>query len=501
MQRTVVGIFLALLLCGAGSGCEQTPAPPAAGLRPGDWWGGFGLMDGDKLHWSHIMATLRVEGRTVTGDGQYAAGPDQGISDKTVEISGRFEGERLSLRLSYGGKRIDCEATYDTESASGTCRVDGEELSFRLIRVSSFDPEEVKAIQAVYQFDEGRRILVGQLGPMPMMLELPSGVFRVLFPKGNRTWVAGPRLLVGAPEEWRLIFTGDGVTVQRSGETPQHGKRRPGYTEEPFAFDSEYDGATLRGTLTLPHGPGPHPGIVWVHGSGHTPRSEAMFFPLYLSDLGFAVLAFDKRGVGESEGSYSMPDGTTFSAPFLRRRGADVASAMNALRRHRRTTDGPVGLFGISQAGWVIPVAASSTECAFTLTMSGGATPLSQEEYFSALTDELSSDASLPSVEDALAKVRAREAQGHDWSTDFATQRCPGLWLYGLNDRINPSQLCVEALERVKSKHDKDFTIVTFPDGNHPLMQSKLGGKAESLVLSQFVPGMFTTIEAWLDGR
>ena len=225
-----------------------------------------------------------------------------------------------------------------------------------------------------------------------------------------------------------------------------------------------------------------------------------MFFPRYLADLGFAVLAFDKRGVGESEGSYAMPDGSTFSVPFLRRRAKDVASAMNALRDHPRIA-GEVGLVGISQAGWVMPVAASSTECAFTISMSGGATRLSQEDYFSELTDETRSDASLRSIEDAVAKVRARKPQGHDWSTDFASQRCPGLWLYGMKDRSNPSQLAVEVLEAVKAEHDKDFSIVTFPDGNHPLMQSRVGGRAERLVVSQFVPGKFTTIEDWLEEK
>ena len=223
-----------------------------------------------------------------------------------------------------------------------------------------------------------------------------------------------------------------------------------------------------------------------------------MFFPQYMADLGFALLAFDKRGVGESEGSYALPDGSTFNEAFLRRRAADVASAMDALRDHPRIVGEQVGAMGISQAGWVLPIAASSTDCAFTISMSGGATRLSQEEHFSELTDELVSDASLPSIEDALAKVRARKPRGHDWGVEFAKQRCPGLWLYGLNDRINPSQLCVEVLETVKAEHDRDFTIVQFPDGNHPLMESMIGGRAERLVLSRFVPGMFTAIEEWL---
>ncbi|MDA8017154.1 MAG: hypothetical protein MPN21_06865 [Thermoanaerobaculia bacterium] len=501
MFRTFCRILVVLFLCG-GAGCAQAPTGLAADFRTGDWWGGFGLIDGDRLHWTHFIATLRAKGPGITGEGMYITGPDQGrISDKAIDISGAFRGETLRLRLSFDGRKVDCDLDLEAEHAAGACVADGESLTLRMVRVASFDPAEASEIQSVYGFDEGRRILVGQIGPVPMMLDLPSGQMRVLFPKGDGAWTAGPRMLVGHPEEWRLVFEKDELRVERDGEALRRGKRRPEPTTEEFSFTSERDGVTLRGTLTLPQGSGPHPGVVWVHGSGRTPRSEAMFFPRYMADLGFALLAFDKRGVGESGGKYAMPDGSTFNVSFLRRRGADVASAMNALRRHPRIADRPVGLMGISQAGWVLPVAASSTECAFTISMSGGATRLSQEAHFSELTDELRSDAAARSIEDALAKVRARKPRGHDWSSDFASQSCPGLWLYGLNDRINPSQLAVEVLEAVKAEHGKDFTIVTFPEGNHPLMQSRLGGRAESVVLTGFVAGKFPTIEGWLEER
>ncbi len=65
-------------------------------------------------------------------------------------------------------------------------------------------------------------------------------------------------------------------------------------------------GATLKGTLYLPAVPGPHPAIVTVNGSGRLTRHDqypqqiARYFP----PRGIAVLAFDKRGCGESGGDY-----------------------------------------------------------------------------------------------------------------------------------------------------------------------------------------------------
>ena len=500
MTRTIGPILTLVLLSVSATACAPAPAGPPPEFDFGDWWGGFGHMEGDRLHWNLLQMTLRPEGDGIAGEGAYLTGPEQrGLADPSIEIEGRFRGAELRLTLDYGGRKVHCTGAYEAASVDGTCRIDGDTQTLRMVRVASLDPEEVAAVQAVYELDDERRILIGQVGPVPMMLHIPDGTTRMLYPMGAGRWSAGPRLIVAYPRQWSLEFSDDTLKIQRQGEAVQTATRRPVPQQEPFMFESRHDGITLHGTLTLPPGPGPHPGVVWVHGSGKTPRHESMFFPRYLADLGFALLSFDKRGVGESEGRYAMPDGSTFTESFLRRRGADVASAMNALRKHPRIVDAPVGLIGVSQAGWVMPVAASQTDCSFTVSLAGGATPLSQEIYFSELTDELRSDASLMPIERALEKVRARTAEDHDWSDDFAAQRCPGLWLYGLNDRINPSRLAIEVLERVKAEHGKEFTIVSFPEGSHPLFESRLGGREERLVAERHVRGMFPTLEHWLE--
>ena len=121
MHRTVCRIFVVLLMSGVAMGCDPAPSDPATDFSFGDWWGGFGLIDGDRLHWTHITATLRADGRGVAGDGLYLTGPEENqISDKAIKISGSFSGKQLRLRLSYGGRRVDCEATYDAEHAAGT---------------------------------------------------------------------------------------------------------------------------------------------------------------------------------------------------------------------------------------------------------------------------------------------------------------------------------------------------------------------------------------------
>jgi dipeptidyl aminopeptidase/acylaminoacyl peptidase len=67
------------------------------------------------------------------------------------------------------------------------------------------------------------------------------------------------------------------------------------------------NGLKTNGQLTLPAvGNGPFPGVLLIHGSGAVDQNETLamnakpFWQIaqYLSERGFAVLRFDKRGIG-----------------------------------------------------------------------------------------------------------------------------------------------------------------------------------------------------------
>ena len=77
------------------------------------------------------------------------------------------------------------------------------------------------------------------------------------------------------------------------------------------AFNSH--GFRLKGTLSVPDAPGPHPGAVLVTGSGPLDRNSNMKrqtltvtsdLAAHLAEAGIASLRYDKRGVGDSEGDY-----------------------------------------------------------------------------------------------------------------------------------------------------------------------------------------------------
>src|SRR5262252_10492392 len=110
-------------------------------------------------------------------------------------------------------------------------------------------------------------------------------------------------------------------------------------------------------TLDLPEGPGPFPAVVMGHGSGRVTRDQLVWASRHFTDLGFAVLRFDKRGVGESTGQFVFV-GTKDSPWVFPQLASDVAAGVRFLRTRHEIDGRRIGLFGVSQAGWILPLAA-----------------------------------------------------------------------------------------------------------------------------------------------
>src|SRR5689334_21257296 len=65
------------------------------------------------------------------------------------------------------------------------------------------------------------------------------------------------------------------------------------------------DGARIAYTIDFPTGKGPFPAVVLVHGSGRVTRGDLAALSARFTSHGWAALRYDKRGVGESGGTYS----------------------------------------------------------------------------------------------------------------------------------------------------------------------------------------------------
>lgn len=145
------------------------------------------------------------------------------------------------------------------------------------------------------------------------------------------------------------------------------------YLSEEVSFEN--GGIHLAGTLTVPEGTGPFPGVVLITGSGPQDRDEVVAgFPIFrvLSDhltrQGIAVLRYDDRGVGGSSGSVS----TSTSADFA----GDALAGLARLAEHPDVDPARVGLVGHSEGGIVAPIAASRSEAVrFAVLLAGSTVP------------------------------------------------------------------------------------------------------------------------------
>jgi len=124
---------------------------------------------------------------------------------------------------------------------------------------------------------------------------------------------------------------------------------------------------TLSGTLLMPVGPGPHPGVVLIHGSGDGPREPLRRFAERFAANGLVALVYDKRGSGRSQGSWVRAS--------LDDLASDALAGVRLLRSRPEVDPGRVGAWAISQGGWVAPRAAAidPDALAFVVVITGGA--------------------------------------------------------------------------------------------------------------------------------
>jgi len=126
---------------------------------------------------------------------------------------------------------------------------------------------------------------------------------------------------------------------------------------------------------------------------------------------------------------------------------------------------------GISQAGWIAPLAASkSSDVAIAISLSGPTCTVGQELYYSDLTEE---GISLEKASDMARDYTG--PHGFDPLPSLQKLDVPGLWLLGAQDSSIPVPLTTEILDSLITDHDKDFSYIVYPNMNHILRDVDTG--------------------------
>lgn len=238
----------------------------------------------------------------------------------------------------------------------------------------------------------------------------------------------------------------------------------PMHTEE-ISFISQ--GARLSGTLYTPKAP--HAAVVLVHGSGQESRMHE--FAALLAASGCAVLTYDKRGVGASEGIYAGPEvGTNnIDSTNLHLLSQDARAAVNVLKQKLPSL--PLGLLGFSQAGWIIPLAAIDNPLVEFMVLFSGPTVTTLEQlrfqfYTAGRTDFWEHHTEADAREHLQNDPDRFQFAPTDPIESLAALTVPGLWLFGGKDIQIPSNLCIEQLQALKAQ-GKPYDYALFPELGH----------------------------------
>ena len=202
-------------------------------------------------------------------------------------------------------------------------------------------------------------------------------------------------------------------------------------------------GADLHYQLDLPSGSGPFPAVVFGHGSGQATKTDGGVHTSFWLGQGFAVLRYDKRGVGQSTGTYRGVSAAN-SADQIMELAGDMAAGVAFLKSRSDIDGARVGLTGVSQAGWVMAAATTITsDIRFVVAPVGSVMPVGVNIAY-----ENQRDAPIDAAYAALAQYAG--PQGWDPAPAVRASRAPVLYLLGADDRLVPTRVCVPLIEALR---------------------------------------------------
>jgi dienelactone hydrolase len=334
-----------------------------------------------------------------------------------------------------------------------------------------------------------------------------------------------------------FVFVAACVGCSRTSASSVH--RVETIRDLPIAFRS--GDAMLAGTLFVPDDGVRHPAIVLFHGSGPEPRNA--FMARWFAEHGVAALTYDKRGVGASTGDFHSVSFTALAA--------DGLAAVALLKARSDVDPARIGIWGLSQGGWLGPLAASrSADVAFVIAVSGpGVTPAEQMIFYYAnqlrergFGDDdverasdlrrkvwhlLSTGDGDEAARDALDRARGtrwldaladqndglfgrppseilhsaalreriwfREEANYDPTVALRALSVPALFVFGADDALVPVERSVSIIRTtLTAAGRRDFEIVVFPGADHGIRVSSADGRRT------LAPGYLDTVEKWL---
>jgi len=412
------------------------------------------------------------------------------------------------------------------------------------------DPKIYDPYLGAYQLASNELIVIGRTERRLYLHEPRTGRVRGLELVTAQTFHAGPSLLIFSPVELKITFNKNrngavaSLSLKEAGAPARVARKAELYREEQVRF-GRTGGVMLAGTLLTPTTKGPHPAVVLLHGSGQQDRNGYLSVMRFAADHfarhGIAALIYDKRGSGASNGNWAT---ATFDEL-----AADALSAMTLLQKRQGINTKQIGMWGSSQAGWVMAKATSmSKDIAFVISVSAGGSgyTVAQQELYNVSTEMRAAGFSQSEIDEVIATrnllfdfvrdgrgeqydAAIRRAQQNakikDWLTPLSSEidlrkrdqwflaldidfdpiplweryEGPVLGLFGELDTSTPVRQVVPIFAKaLAGRKNTDFAIKVFPKAHHIILEAETGSDSELDRLKRYVPGYFDTMTDWL---
>lgn len=496
-------------------------------------------MDGD---WQFITISFTGNERVA---GQIST-PLEGFTGKFASV--QIDGSRIRCELSERTVKLLLNGEITSDGISGEAEGSGRMGHFRLIRVAQVDPATMAGYVGAYRFRNGRKLLIDSFPGIPNTLlatDARTGEVRAFFPVSETRFVAGHELFVPYPTQQIISFHRSGADVRgldRRWDSPNaETATRIAIRREDIHFKN--GDVTLAGTLLLPAAKGRRcPAVIFTHGSGPALREWFWGLGYFFAARGIAVLAFDKRGVGGSSGNWR---GASFDDL-----AGDAMVAARYLQSRNDIDNKKIGFWGLSQGGWIAPLAAARfKDSAFAIALSGGGVSPAEQELLDTEYELQKAGLSQAEIKEALGfqtlrdrftqtgenwdqyQVARQQANGKKWfrfpGTDtwgpvsrddpywasirrfyfydpaptLRALKCPILAIFGELDSPNGVKANVAAMKKtLQAASHPDYIVKVYPKGRHNLMEVE-STRQSFARLKRFVPGLFEMMLNWVVKR
>jgi len=467
-------------------------------------------------------------------------------------IDGAWSQGSASLPLLFHRQAPGAAARKPTEAAfpvegiwQSALQAHGMRLRLQLHVSHDTEDHLIGALDSLDQGVSGLPAINVQLKEAAFHFEIPSvaGTFEGTLDSGKNK-LTGNWSQTGADAKLEFVRSDQPLELRR----PQNPAKPYPYREEEISFSNSAAGVSLAGTLTLPKGAGPFPAALLIVGSGPHDRDEALanhrpFLVLadHLTRKGFAVLRYDKRGIGKSTGSSDKA--TTLDL------AADARAALVYLKSRKEIDPAKIALIGHSEGAMIAPlIAAQSKDVAWVVLLAAPATKgedtlLNQSELIGragGLTDE-QLEASLDFDQAAYDLVRTEKdvavlndklnglvkASGlaaamtpavlepqlrmmespwfrflldYDPLPNLKALQVPVLALYGQKDLQVPAKPNLALLKQaLQDAGNKDVDVRELPELNHLFQHAYSGTPTEYAAIEEtFAPEALQIISDWL---